>query len=66
MFALYIGNRLLWAPPIYRANIMTDRCVFAIVFMLSKHILSYTIDGLKDVHLGLKNSWLRLAARVVA
>jgi len=43
-----------------------DPNFLAIVFMLSKHITSDTIEALKDVNLELKNPWLRLAARVVA
>jgi len=43
-----------------------DPSFFAIVFMLSKHVPSDTIEELKTVHLDLKNPWLRLAARVVA
>jgi hypothetical protein len=38
----------------------------AIVFMLSKHISSDTIERLKNVDLELENPWLRLTARVVA
>jgi len=43
-----------------------DPNVFAIVLVLSKHVSSDTIEGLKNVNLELNNSWLRLAARVVA
>jgi hypothetical protein len=43
-----------------------DPNFLAIVFMLSKHVPSDTIEGLKDVNLEFKNPWLRLAARVVA
>ena len=43
-----------------------DANFLAIVFMLSKHVPSDTIEGLKNVNQELKNPWLRLAARVVA
>ena len=43
-----------------------DPNLFAIVFMLSKHVSSETIESLNNVNLELKNPWLRLAARVVA
>jgi len=43
-----------------------DPNFLAIVFMLSKHVPSDTTGELKNVHLELKNPWLRLAARVVA
>jgi len=43
-----------------------DPNFLAIVFMLSKHVPSDTIEALKDANLELKNPWLRLAARVVA
>jgi len=43
-----------------------DPNFIAIVFMLSKHVPSDTIEAFKDVNLELKNPWLRLAARVVA
>ena len=43
-----------------------DPNFFAILFMLSKHIPSDTIEKLKNVNLGLQNPWSRLAARVVA
>jgi len=48
------------------ANEDPDPNFLAIVFMLSKHVPSYTIEGSKNVVLDLKNPWLRLAARVVA
>jgi hypothetical protein len=43
-----------------------DLNFLAIVFMLSKHVPSDTIEEPRDVYLELKNPWLRLAARVVA
>jgi len=43
-----------------------DPNFLAIVFMLSKHVPSATIEALKDVNLELKSPWLRLAAKVVA
>ena len=43
-----------------------DPNFFAILFMLSKHVSSDTIEELKNVNLELKNPWLKLAARVVA
>jgi len=43
-----------------------DPNLLAIVLMLSKHVPSDTIEGLKDVNLELKHPWLRLAARVAA
>jgi len=43
-----------------------DPNLFAIVLMLSKHVPSDSIEGLKNVSPGLRNPWLRLAARVVA
>jgi hypothetical protein len=43
-----------------------DPNLFAIVFMLSKHVPSVTIEQLKVVNSELKNPWLRLAARVIA
>jgi hypothetical protein len=43
-----------------------DPNFLAILFMLSKHVPSDTIEELKKVNLELKNPWLRLAARVVA
>jgi len=43
-----------------------DPNFLTVVFMLSKHVPSDTIEALKDVNLELKNPWLRLAARVVA
>jgi hypothetical protein len=39
---------------------------FAILFMLSKHVPSVTIEELKGANLELKNPWLRFAARVIA
>jgi len=48
------------------ANENPDPNILAIVFMLTKQVPSYTVEGSKDVILGLKNPWLRLAARVVA
>jgi len=41
-----------------------DPNLLAIVFMLSEHVPSDTIEALKGVNLELKNPWLRLAARV--
>jgi len=43
-----------------------DPNFLAIVFMLSKHVPSGIIEELRNVHVDLKNPWLRLAARVVA
>ena len=43
-----------------------DPNFLAIVFMLSKHVPSDTIEGLKNVNQELKKPWMRLAARVVA
>jgi hypothetical protein len=43
-----------------------DPNFLAIVFMISKHVSSSEIEGLKDMHLDLNNPWLKLAARVVA
>jgi hypothetical protein len=43
-----------------------DPNLFAIVLMITKYIPSDTVEGLKTVNLGLNNSWLTLAARVVA
>jgi hypothetical protein len=43
-----------------------DPNFLAIVFMLSKHVSSDAVEGLKSVNLESKNPWLRLAARVVA
>jgi len=43
-----------------------DPNFLAIVFMLSKHVPSVTIEELRNVNLELKNPWLRLAARVIA
>jgi len=43
-----------------------DPNFLAILFMISKHVPSDRIEALKDVNLELKNTWLRLAARVVA
>jgi hypothetical protein len=43
-----------------------DPNFLAIVFMLSKHVPSSIIEGLKDMHLELNNPWLKLATRVVA
>jgi hypothetical protein len=43
-----------------------DPNFLAIVFMLSKHVPSDTIENLKKVNLELRNPWLRLAARAVA
>jgi hypothetical protein len=43
-----------------------DPNLFAIVFMISKHLPSVTIEELKNVNLELKNPWLRMAARVIA
>ena len=42
-----------------------DPNFFAIMFMISKHVPSDTIEELRNVNLELKNPWLRLAARVV-
>ena len=43
-----------------------DANFFAIMFMLSKHVPSDAMEGLKNVNQELNNPWLRLAARVVA
>jgi len=43
-----------------------DPNLLAIVLMLSKHVPSDEIEGLKNVSPELRNPWLRLAARVVA
>jgi len=43
-----------------------DPDLFAILFILSKHVTSETIKELMSVNLELENPWLRLAARVVA
>jgi hypothetical protein len=43
-----------------------DPSFFAILFMLSKHMPSVTIEKLKGANLELKNPWLRFAARVIA
>jgi hypothetical protein len=43
-----------------------DPNLLAIVFMLSKHIPSVTIEEPKNVNLELKNPWLKMAARVIA
>jgi hypothetical protein len=43
-----------------------DPNFIAILFMLSKHVSSDTIEKLEHVNLDLKNPWLSLAARVVA
>jgi hypothetical protein len=43
-----------------------DPNLFAIVFMISKHAPSVTMEQLKNVNLELKNPWLRMAARVIA
>ena len=43
-----------------------DPNVFAILFMLSKHVPPDTLNELKKANLELKNPWTRLAARVVA
>jgi hypothetical protein len=43
-----------------------DPNLFAITFMLSKHVHSITMEELRNVNLELKNPWLRMAARVVA
>jgi len=48
------------------ANENPDPTFLAIVFMLSKHVPSGTIERLKSVILELRNPWLRLAARLVA
>jgi len=48
------------------ASEIPDPNFLAIVFMLSKHVPSDTIEGLRNVVPKLKNPWLRLAARVVA
>ena len=48
------------------ANENPDPNFLAIVFILSKHVPSFKIEGLKYVNPDLKNQWLRLAARVVA
>jgi len=48
------------------AGEIPDPNFLAIVFMLSKHVPSDTIEALKDVNMELKNPWLRLAAKVVA
>ena len=43
-----------------------DPNFLAIVFMLSKHVPSDTIERLKNVNQELKNPWMRLVARVAA
>jgi len=43
-----------------------DPNLLTIVLMLSKHVPSDSIEGLKNVSAELRNPWLRLAARVVA
>jgi len=43
-----------------------DPNFLAIVFILSKHVPSGTIEEPRNVHVDLKNPWLRLATRVVA
>ena len=48
------------------ANEIPDPNVLAIVFMLSKRVPSYKMEGLMCVIPDLENQWLRLAARVVA
>ena len=48
------------------ANDNPDPNFLAIMFMLSKHVPSDTIEGLKNMIPDLKNLWLRLAARLVA
>jgi len=48
------------------ANENPDPNFLAIMFMLSKHVPSVAIEELKHMDLGLKNPWLRLAARVIA
>jgi len=43
-----------------------DPDIFAILLMLSKHLPSVIMKGLQNLNLELENTWLRLAARVVA
>jgi hypothetical protein len=43
-----------------------DPNILAVLFMLSKHLSSDTIEQLQNLNLELNSPWLRLAARVVA
>jgi len=48
------------------ANENPDPNFLAIVFMLSRHVPSYEIEGSRNLNLDLENPWLGLVARVVA
>ena len=63
---VFLEELLINYDPQVGAREDPDPNLFAIVFMLSKHVSSDTIEGLNNMDLELKNPWLRLAARVVA